>query len=119
MKEKDQYIWLKETNNYWKYNFELLVSVYGFFSFILAAILGVISFFMGNNIWIVSIILISLYFLGGILVMFLLYYQIICPKCGHNPSRKKNGKWASPRYLEGKFKKLISCPSCKNKDRNT
>ena len=63
--------------------------------------------------WIFGAALLGLYFLADLLYWWLVFYRIRCPQCGHNPTKRKDGKSASRRYLEGKFRKMTECPECK------
>jgi endogenous inhibitor of DNA gyrase (YacG/DUF329 family) len=105
------YPWLSATGQRWKYCFDLFIGVYGFFATLLAVGFGFAAL-MWPKMGYVSLALIAIYLLGGLIEMYLMYWTIKCPKCGHNPTRRKDGKWASPRYLEGKFRKLTECPKC-------
>ncbi len=75
-----------------------------------------IILFIAGSYWpillIISAIPFLLYVSGLCASYFLFYHTIKCPECGHNPTRRKDGKVASPRYLEGKFKKMTECPEC-------
>ena len=106
-----RYPWLASTRQSWKYNVDLVVGIYGFFAVMVALAFGLAAF-IWPRFGYVSLVLVGLYLVGGCVEMFVMYYLIKCPRCGHNPTRTKEGKWASPRYLEGKFKKMGECPRC-------
>ena len=106
-----RYPWIETTNQKWKYWFEAYLGMFGFFAFAFALVFAIAGL-VWKYLLFVSGGLILLYILGGLVEMYIFYYTIKCPRCGHNPTRRKDGGWASPRYLEGKFRKMTNCPQC-------
>ena len=58
---------------------------------------------------------IIIWFFLGISSDIMIYYLVKCPKCGHNPTRKRDGGKMNSRMMWGRLKKMESCPSCNYK----
>ncbi|CAN5457722.1 hypothetical protein BH09VER1_BH09VER1_55470 [soil metagenome] len=105
------YPWLEKTGQIWKYELEGYLGILGAVS-LAVLIVSLLASLVVRWAWIVGASLMALYFLLGLASILVFYYTIRCPACGYNPTRKKDGKWASTRYLEGVFKKMELCPAC-------
>jgi len=105
------YPWLEQTGQVWKHDLEGYIGIFGAASFGILVLSLVVTIFV-KNAWLLRAILMALYIAFGFISVLVYYYSIRCPRCGHNPTRKKAGGWASSKYLEGKFRKMTSCPKC-------
>lgn len=105
------YPWLEKTGQIWKYDLEGYIGIFGAIALGLLILSLVASVFI-SRVWIIGVSLMLLYLIFGFCSVFVFYYLIRCPVCGHNPTRTANGKWASSIYLEGKFRKMENCPVC-------
>ncbi|MBB6096437.1 hypothetical protein HNQ60_005359 [Povalibacter uvarum] len=103
--------WLQRTGQMWKFDLEGYLGLLGFFSFGILLLSLVASIFI-SRAWLLGVALMSIYLLLGFVSAYVFYYRIRCPKCGHNPTRRKDGKWASSRHVETKLQKMELCPVC-------
>lgn len=107
----DNYRWVKATGQLWK----MRVCLFPAFWSILAVPATVVCLGMAiwhgwliwlvGGVWLVAVLahLVTLWF----------EYDIKCPQCGFNPTkRKKDGRSVAPRLLNSRLCGLESCPKC-------
>jgi hypothetical protein len=107
--------WLERTGQVWKYDLEGYLGFFGFFASGLFLLSLVASIFI-RRAWLIGLALFGAYFLLGFFSIYIFYYRIRCPHCGHNPTRKTDGRWASTRFLTGKLQKMEYCPICERNE---
>jgi hypothetical protein len=112
VRNPENYVWLKRTGQLWKHNFGVIPDLLGFFGVIVTIPLAVVC------IWVPWVRWALLYYwsaviLFGALEGYLQIYRIRCPRCGHNPTRRKNDKkQLSENVLESRLCEMKACPEC-------
>jgi hypothetical protein len=102
--------WLRKIHRYWILPIEGVARILLILGVLLALLAGWI--FNGSMMGTVFGVFLGLGFAATLIQYFLFYGMIRCPKCGHNPTKYKNGK-NKPRntackHLHG----LERCPAC-------
>jgi len=101
----DAFIWMKNTGQLWKLQFETWLAFYGLFAFVPAL------FLCFNGRWSTGIVILGVWLAGKGVEGFLQYYTIRCPSCKHNPARR-NGRALNSKALQAKLSKMERCEGC-------
>jgi len=82
--------------------------------FVAAFVVPGIIYLLGFRgwLWIVGVSLVALSFVLEMSHYFALYYIVRCPRCGHNPTRCKNGKHVGTNTVWKRLRTMAACPQC-------
>ena len=107
------WVWIEQTNQMWKVEFEIWVGLFGFLSIAVTFVGVFVRMFVSFPLWWIVGGMWSTYVVGNLFARFLMYHRIKCPSCGYNPTRrKKDGKPISSKMFNSKVGALRFCPRC-------
>jgi hypothetical protein len=113
-KETARFKWVRSIGRAWILALDPIERI----SFLAAFALPLALHFLGFGDWVLGLGL-SLLGLSFVLVFvgyWTFYRLIVCPHCGHNPTRYKNGRNLPRATARKKLAELEACPACTAQD---